>query len=72
MHSLKYDSNWELSASRAVNVLRRIVELSNLENKKFSAVGYSEFYPIASNDTSAGKAKNRRVDFFIEPVESFE
>jgi chemotaxis protein MotB len=68
MKSYKFDSNWELSASRAVNVLRRIVEISQLESKKFSAVGYSEFYPIATNDTIEGRAKNRRVDFFIESM----
>jgi chemotaxis protein MotB len=65
----KFDSNWELSASRAVNVLRRIAEISQLKPEKFSAVGYSEFYPIAENDTAAGRAKNRRVDFFIESVD---
>lgn len=69
MHSDRYDSNWELSVSRSVNVLRRILELSNLEPKKLSAVGYNEFYPIASNDSSEGRALNRRVDFFIEPLD---
>ena len=61
-----FDSNWELSTSRAVNVLRRIAETSVLGPEKFSAVGYGEFHPIADNDTSAGRAKNRRVDFIIE------
>lgn len=69
INTSKFDSNWELSASRAVNVLRRIVEISQLGPEKFSAVGYSEFYPIADNDTSVGRAKNRRVDFFIESVD---
>lgn len=68
MKSSKFDSNWELSTSRAVNVLRRILEISQLESKMFSAVGYSEFYPVATNDTDAGRAKNRRVDFFIESM----
>ncbi len=67
----KYDSNWELSSFRAVNVLRQIVEISQLEPKMFSAVGYSEFYPIDTNDTSDGRAKNRRVDFFIEAMDSY-
>lgn len=69
MKSAKYDSNWELSAGRAVNVLKYIVEISGLKPEKFSAIGYSEYYPIATNDTEAGRAKNRRVDFFIEAVE---
>ena len=66
INTAQFDSNWELSTSRAVNVLRRLLEISELKPKKFSAVGYSEFYPIADNDTEAGMAKNRRVDFFIE------
>ncbi|HBG76224.1 MAG TPA: flagellar motor protein MotB, partial [Clostridiales bacterium] len=41
---------------------------SPIEPAKFSAVGYSEFHPIADNRTEAGKAKNRRVDFIIETM----
>ncbi len=69
INTKQFDSNWELSTSRAVNVLRRLLEISEFEPKKFSAVGYSEFYPIADNDTTVGRAKNRRVDFFIEAAE---
>lgn len=61
-----FDTNWELSTSRAVNVLKRILELSDLDPEKVSAVGYAEFQPIADNDTEEGKYKNRRVDFIIE------
>ncbi|WP_455717037.1 OmpA family protein [Anaerosporobacter sp.] len=66
----QFDSNWELSTTRAVNVLRWLLEESELDPKKLSAVGYSEFYPIANNKTEAGRAKNRRVDFFIEAVDN--
>ncbi len=69
MKNGKFESNWELSVSRAVNVLKELVEISEIKPAKFSATGYSEFYPIASNDTDSGRAKNRRVDFFIESVE---
>lgn len=62
----QFDSNWELSTSRAVNVLRHLIQTTQLEPKMFSAVGYSEFYPIDTNDTEEGRMKNRRVDFFIE------
>lgn len=69
MKSAKFDSNWELSVSRAVNVLRHLVEISEIEPEKFSAVGYSEFYPIATNDSDAGRTRNRRVDFYIEAMD---
>ncbi|MDR7813867.1 OmpA/MotB family protein [Lacrimispora sp.] len=61
-----YASNWELSTSRAVNVLRWLLDTSGIEAKKFSAIGYSEYYPVEDNSTNEGKRKNRRVDFFIE------
>ena len=66
MHSEEFDSNWELSSSRAVNVLRHILELSSLKPSKFSANGYGEYQPIAENDSSVGRCKNRRVDIYIE------
>lgn len=68
MNNSKYSSNWDLSVSRAVNVLREMVELTNMAPKQFSAIGYSEFYPIETNETAEGRSKNRRVDFFIESV----
>ena len=65
----QFKSNWELSTSRAVNVLKQLVEDSPLGPTKFSAVGYSEFHPIADNTTDDGRALNRRVDFIIETVD---
>jgi chemotaxis protein MotB len=62
----QFDSNWELSTSRAVNVLRRVLDLSAIDPSKFSAVGLGEFHPIADNTTEEGRAQNRRVDFIIE------
>lgn len=72
MNTAKYNSNWELSTGRAVNVLKEMLDLTELDPEKFSAVGYSEFYPIASNDTAEGRSQNRRVDFFIESIISEE
>ena len=66
INNKQFNTNWELSTARAVNVLKRLLEISTLGSKKFSAVGYSEFYPIADNATPEGRAQNRRVDFIIE------
>lgn len=66
IHTTKFDSNWELSTSRSANVLKRLLEISKIAPEKFTAVGYSEFHPIADNDTEEGRNKNRRVDIVIE------
>ncbi|MGI6160409.1 MAG: OmpA/MotB family protein [Christensenellales bacterium] len=62
----RFASNWELSAHRAVNVLTYLVETSGFDPAKFLVMGYGEYRPIADNDTEAGKARNRRVDFVFE------
>lgn len=68
MRSAQFASNWELSTGRAISVLKEMLEKTGIEPVKFSAVGYSEYHPIATNETNEGRAKNRRVDFYIESV----
>lgn len=62
-----FSSNWELSVMRAVNFMKIILENEQLDPRMFSAKGFGEFQPIASNDTEEGKAKNRRVEVLILP-----
>ena len=59
-----FPSNWELSATRAVNVLHYLADYGVDENK-FSVAGYSDTRPKFSNDTAEGRAYNRRVDIII-------
>lgn len=61
----KYPSNWELSADRACEVVRFLVT-QGINPAMMSAVGYSEYKPVATNDTPEGKAKNRRVEIVYE------
>ncbi|EOC99713.1 OmpA/MotB family protein [Caldisalinibacter kiritimatiensis] len=63
--SNKFPTNWELSAIRATNVLRFLVEDIGIEENRISSAGYSYYRPIVPNDTSENKAKNRRVDVVI-------
>lgn len=60
-----FPTNWELSSTRATNVLRYLVEEENIEGGRISSSGYSYHRPIVPNDTKENKAKNRRVDIVI-------
>lgn len=63
----KFASNWELSVMRAVNFMKLLLENKQLDPRMFSAKGYGEFKPIASNATPEGRMKNRRVEILIAP-----
>ena len=68
----RFASNWDLSVMRAVNFMKILLENNQLNPEWFSAKGYGEFKPIASNDTNEGKAKNRRVEILIAPRTQLE
>lgn len=61
----KYKDNWELSTARASNVVNFLINENILPPQNISAAGYSEFKPIAPNDTSENRSKNRRVDIIL-------
>ena len=62
----QFPSNWELSSTRAMNFMKALLASNNgLNPSRFSAIGYSEYRPIADNKTEAGRAQNRRVEIFI-------
>lgn len=62
-----WKSNWELSSSRATIVLHYLIDKCGVNPKRLSAIGYGEYRPIESNDTKAGRARNRRVEIIILP-----
>lgn len=65
IHTMQFPSNWELSAARAINVLKLLMTNKNLKPENLLIIGYSEYREIAPNSTSANKAKNRRVNIVI-------
>jgi outer membrane protein OmpA-like peptidoglycan-associated protein len=58
------DFNLALSQQRANSVKSRLVA-DAVDPARITTVGYGEKYPVASNDTTSGKAQNRRVDLII-------
>jgi chemotaxis protein MotB len=63
----KFPTNWEISVKRATAVVRFLQEEAGLEPERLSAVGYSFYRPIVSNDTEEGRGKNRRVEIILGP-----
>lgn len=57
----KYPSNWELSAARAINVLKFFHSEIGIDESKCYISAFSEFKPVADNKTAEGRAKNRRI-----------
>ncbi|MEQ8886756.1 MAG: OmpA family protein [Sandaracinaceae bacterium] len=66
MRSSRFQSNWELSTARAVNVARFMID-QGLNAERISAAGYAETQPVASNSTPEGRAQNRRIEIVLVP-----
>ena len=63
----KYPTNWELSTTRASNVVRFLQENTGIDPQRLHAVGMSEYHPVASNETKAGRSQNRRIEIALLP-----
>jgi len=65
IHNARFASNWELSAARAVNVTRFLVEKTGFPPARISAAGYGEYHPYAPNDTEEHRQLNRRIEVVV-------
>lgn len=63
----KYGSNWELSAHRAINVLKYLVYNQEIAKERIGAVAYGQFRPRVKNTTPEKREKNRRVEIVLLP-----
>ncbi len=64
--SAQYPSNWELAASRAITVVKTMVE-AGMPAERISGATYGEHKPAKSNETADGKAANRRIEIVVVP-----
>lgn len=78
IRTAQFDSNWDLSTSRATETVKLLISRYALNPVLLSASGLSEYHPIADNATPEGRRQNRRVDLVIlsapspEPIVSRE
>jgi chemotaxis protein MotB len=66
IRTAQYPSNWELSAARALGVVKAMID-AGMAGERLSAAGYGKFHPVASNETKAGRAENRRIEIVLVP-----
>lgn len=65
IHNAQFEDNWDLSAERALNFMKILLQNDSLDKASFSSVGYGEYRPIATNETAEGRALNRRVEVSV-------
>jgi len=60
-----FGSNLGLSMARAGSVAEFLLRSSTIDPKRLSTMGFGEYRPLTSNDTTAGRQKNRRVEIIV-------
>jgi chemotaxis protein MotB len=65
IHNKRFQSNWELSAARSVNLLQVLSTRYGIPESRLSVQSYGSNDPKDSNDTEAGRAENRRVEILL-------
>ena len=60
-------NNWDLSCLRASSVVQALQNDYGVDPKRLTAGGRGEYNPVATNDTSVGKQRNRRTQIIITP-----
>ena len=65
IHTARFASNWELSTTRATEMIKLFITRYSFTPGRLSAAGYAEFHPVTTNDKPEGRAFNRRLDVVV-------
>ena len=66
IRTARFRSNWELSSARALSVVQLLSDKTGMNPANMSAVGYGEYKPLVPNTTIENRAKNRRIQIFVD------
>ncbi|MEM6883390.1 MAG: OmpA family protein [Verrucomicrobiota bacterium] len=66
--SLRFPTNWELSAARALAAVRYLEEVCGIPGEQLKATANGPYHPRVPNDSNENRAKNRRIEIFLTPV----
>lgn len=60
----RFPTNWELSTARATNVVR-LLQSQGIPGSRLMAAGFAEYRPAMTNNTKAGRRRNRRIEIVL-------
>lgn len=63
----QFRSNWELSAARAISVVRYLIE-QGVPADRLAAAGFGQYQPIDPGDDTAARARNRRIELKLDQL----
>jgi chemotaxis protein MotB len=63
----KFEDNWALSVARATSIVRILTDDYKVDAHRVIASGRSKYYPVETNDTPEGRARNRRTEIILSP-----
>jgi chemotaxis protein MotB len=61
----RYRDNWDLAAARSASVVQSLSADGVITDERLEAISYGESRPVDSNETAAGRSKNRRIEIEI-------
>ena len=61
----RFQSNWDLSAARSAAVADYLLGNTEIQQGRLTVTGYADTKPLESNETAAGRAKNRRIEIIV-------
>lgn len=64
----RYPTNWELSAARAIRVVRFLQEQAKVPGARLVAAAHSQYDPISTNANASGRQRNRRIEILLTPA----
>jgi len=65
IHNPRFRSNWDLSMTRSLRMLELLSQRYGISESRLSIAGYGPYHPNSPNDTTDGRARNRRVEIVI-------
>ncbi len=69
-YNMQFRNNWDLSAARSSAVVEYLLAVAPQVRGKIMASGLADIKPLMSNETAAGRSRNRRIEVIVDAAES--